>query len=127
LYQPGITTADYLLRQPTMRKIKIESLSQYYSNQGKPDSHSRSTEVYMVDIKESHLSSNDEAGMGMPLEHILEAEKLSQGWCGWGFYTHRVGAGTYPSVPVLLFENQEDAVFARLHWPASICLNRAEQ
>ena len=108
-----------------MRKIKIEQLSQYYSHQGKPDTHSKSTEVYMVDIKETHLSV-DEDVIGLPATHIQEAEKLSQGWCGWGFYTHRVAKSSYSSIPVLLFENQEDAVFARLHWPASDWLSKAD-
>lgn len=107
-----------------MRKVKVADLDQYYSLKGKPDTHDKFTELWMVDIQEDHLSGNEVLGLSQRL--LESAEDLSQGWTGWGFYTHKTINSRYSSIPVLLFEDQEDAVFARMHWPASGWLNRLD-
>lgn len=106
-----------------MRKVKIADLDQYYSHQGKPEHHNKFTELWMVDIQEDQMSSNDNEVFGLSQEIIGAAEHLSRDWCGWGFYTRKTVNSRYSSIPVLLFETQEDAVFARMHWPASHWLN----
>lgn len=106
-----------------MRKIKIADLDQYYSYQGLPGHHDKSTTLWMLDIHENLLSGQHEEVLGLSQEIIELAENLSEGWAGWGFYTHKTISARYPRIPVLLFENQEDAVFARMHWSASNWLN----
>lgn len=104
-----------------MRKVKISEVDQYYSQQGKPDNHNSETELWLVDLHESLLSvsSREDPVMGLSLELIEEALSLSQGWTGWGFYTHYDNHSVYSSVPVLLFEDMQDAAMVRIRWAGS--------
>lgn len=105
-----------------MRRVLVKDVDQYYSQQGKPDNHNSETELWLVDLHESLLSSSSHADqpiLGLSLELIEEAVSLSQGWTGWGFYTHYVDGSVYSSIPVLLFEDMQDAAMARMRWAGS--------
>ncbi len=110
-----------------MRKVCIREVDSYYSQQGKPDNHNSETELWLVDLHESLLSSvshTNDPVMGLSLELIEEAISLSQGWTGWGFYTHYDNDSAYSSIPVLLFEDMQDAAMARMRWAGSPWLNK---
>ena len=113
-----------------MHKIKIAELSRYYNNAyGRPPKKFNNEDlIWMVDIDKTDLISVPlfTEVLGISDVILTEAAALSQKWCGWGFYTLRLGRDlniSYTTLPVLLFESAEDAVLARLRWSPNRWVN----
>lgn len=112
-----------------MKKVCVRDIDQYYSQYGKPDNHHAETQLWMVDLHESLLSVSEsfteQSIMGLSMEILEEAVAISQGWTGWGFFTHYDNDSVYSSIPVLLFEDLQDAAMARMRWAGSPWLNKS--
>jgi len=108
-----------------MRKVTLASLNSWYSRfSDLPCSEDKFT-PWLLDIDETEFAASPAYPevIGLPVDIVDTTESFCQHWFGWGFYTFRTKDTVYPNIPVLLFENHNDAVIARLLWPNNKWLN----
>jgi hypothetical protein len=86
-----------------MRLLTYSDLDQVYSQiqSAKPN------QFWAITV--SRDDGRDEAVHGIPHNVLNKAQELSNFWCGWGFGMIN-GDRAF-----LLFENKEDAIFAKIH------------
>lgn len=109
-----------------MRKVKISDLYQYYSHAGK-EGHTPNTELWVVNVTDSASDLNRDTvwlsvqSDGIKLNTIEEIEGISHGWVGWCFYFSEYDNNN--ACAALLFEDEEDAMLAKLRYSGRELLN----
>lgn len=86
-----------------MKLLSIKQFSQSYSF----SLDEKPAEVWAIPV--AREDGQLEALQGIPHSVLNKAEELSNSWCGWGFGI--IGKDR----AFLLFENKEDAIFAKIH------------